>query len=96
MSGQKLMLRLYTMDQTPNSQQALANIRRLLNEDVSVPHDLEVIDILKDPAMAKRDGIIAVPALLRVQPTPVRMIIGDLSDREKVSICQDIALPIPL
>ena len=84
MNEGKLMLRLYVTGQSPNSTKALANIRQLLEEELPNRYQLDVIDILDEPALAERDGIIASPTLVKRHPPPVRRIIGDLSDRENV------------
>ncbi len=93
MSKEELALRLYVTGQTPNSKKALANIEQLL-EEMLCPHHLDLIDILEQPALAERDEIIATPTLVRLQPPPVRKIIGDLSDREKVLAGLDIAVSV--
>jgi len=94
MSKEELALRLYVTGQSPNSEKASANIQQLLEEVVPNRHQLEVIDILNEPALAERDGIIATPTLVRLQPLPVRRIIGDLSDWEKVLSSLDVAAPL--
>ena len=92
MSKEELALRLYVTGQSPNSEKALANIEQLLGE-MSYQHHLDVIDILEQPALAERDGIIASPTLVKRNPPPVRRIIGDLSDRENVLSSLDVAAP---
>ncbi len=92
MNEEKLMLRLYVTGQSPHSRKALENIQQLLKEVVPSRHKLEVIDILNEPALAERDGIIASPTLVKRHPPPVRRIIGDLSDNEKVLSSLGIAV----
>ncbi len=84
MNEEKLMLRLYVTHQSPNSTKALANIQKLLQEVVPNRYQLDVIDVLNEPALAEQDGIIASPTLVKRHPPPLRRIIGDLSDRDKV------------
>ncbi len=93
MSEEKLILRLYVTGQSLNSEKASANIRKLLDEETPDRYQLEIIDVLKQPARAEQDGIIATPTLLKLQPLPVCRIIGDLSNRERVLSGLGIALP---
>ncbi len=93
MSKEELVLRLYVTGQSLHSTKALANIEQLLGE-MSCRQHLDVIDVLEQPAMAEQDGIIATPTLVRLHPLPVRRIIGDLSDHEKVLSGLDIAVSV--
>lgn len=77
-------LRLYITGRTPQSQRALLNLRNLLESELQSEYELEVIDILEYPDLAEREKILATPTLVRRQPEPVRKLVGDLSDREKV------------
>lgn len=86
-----LQLRLYVAGQTPRSVAALANLRRFCEERVQGKYRLEVIDLLKHPKLASGDQILAVPTLVRRLPPPMRKIIGDLSNREKLLIGLDLA-----
>jgi circadian clock protein KaiB len=79
-------LRLYVAGQTPKSIAALANLRRICEEHLAGQYKIEVIDILKEPDRAKRDEVFAVPALVRKLPEPMRKIIGDLSNTERVLV----------
>ena len=83
-------LRLYTAGQTPRSIAALANLRKLCEEHLAGRYSIEVVDLLKDPALARGDQILAVPTLVRKLPTPVRKIIGDLSNTERVLVGLDL------
>jgi len=83
-------LRLYVAGPTPRAVRALENLKRLCTEHLGGKYSIEVIDLLKTPALAKGDQIIAVPTLVRKLPVPVRNIIGDLSDTEKVLIGLDL------
>lgn len=86
----RYLLRLYITAQTPNSTRALANIKRLCQEELEDSCELEVIDILQKPHLAEEDKIIAVPTLVKKLPSPIRRLVGDLSDREKVLLGLDI------
>lgn len=94
MNEEKIMLRLYVTGRSPNAEKALASIQKLLAEQMPDDYQLEVIDILKQPALAEQDRIIATPTLVKRHPPPVRRIIGDLSDREKVLSVLAIEVPM--
>jgi circadian clock protein KaiB len=79
-------LRLYIAGQTPRAAAAFANLKRICEEHLAGKYRIEVIDLLVTPQLAKGDQIIAVPTLVRKLPEPVRKIIGDLSDTEKVLV----------
>ncbi len=79
-------LRLYVAGSTPRSLAALANLRRLCEAHLAGRYRIEVVDVLADPAQAVRDQIFALPTLVRQLPPPVRKIIGDLSDTERVLV----------
>jgi len=87
----KLHLRLYVAGQTPRSAAALTNLRQVCEERVPGKYEIEVIDLLKKPQLASGDQILAVPTLVRSLPQPIRKIIGDLSNKEKLLIGLDIA-----
>lgn len=79
-------LRLYTAGQTPRSLAALANLKRLCEENLKGKYRIEVIDLMANPRLAKEHQIVAIPTLVKKRPTPLRQIIGDLSDREKALV----------
>ncbi len=83
-------LRLYVAGQTPKSIQAFENLKRIGDTHLSGRYKIEVIDLLKNPKLAKGDQIVAVPTLVRRLPPPIRKIIGDLSNTERVLIGLDI------
>jgi circadian clock protein KaiB len=83
-------LRLYVAGQTPKSIAALANLKKLCEKHLPGRYTVEVIDLMKDPALAQRDQIIAIPTLIRQLPEPLKRIIGDLSNSEKVLVGLDI------
>ena len=83
-------LRLYVAGQTPRAVQAFANLTRICEEHLAGKYRIEVIDLLKSPQLARGDQIVAVPTLVRKLPEPVRKIIGDLSNTEKVLVGLDL------
>ena len=84
------VLKLYVAGNTPNSVRALRTLKNILEEEFKGVYALKVIDVLKNPQLAEEDKILATPTLSKVLPSPVRKIIGDLSDREKVLIGLDL------
>lgn len=83
-------LRLYVAGQTPKSIAAIANLNKLCEEHLSGRYKIEVVDLMKNPALAQRDQIVAIPTLIRQLPEPLKRIIGDLSNAEKVLVGLDI------
>lgn len=83
-------LRLYVAGQTSRSIGALENLERLCEEHLAGKYSIEVIDLLKNPQLARGDQILAVPTLVRKLPEPVRKIIGDLSNAERVLVGLDL------
>jgi circadian clock protein KaiB len=79
-------LRLYIAGQTPKSILALKNITKYCQEHLSGQYTIEIIDLLKSPQLAEGDQIFAIPTLVRKFPEPLRKIIGDLSNEEKVLV----------
>jgi circadian clock protein KaiB len=82
----KWELRLYIAGQTPKSVLALKNITRYCEQHLAGDYSIEVIDLLKTPQLAEGDQIFAIPTLVRRLPEPMRKIIGDLSNEEKVLV----------
>jgi len=82
-------LRLYIAGQTPRSMAALANLRKICAEHLPPECSIEVIDLVERPQLARRDQILAIPTLVRNLPCPVRKIIGDLSNTERVLVGLD-------
>ena len=83
-------LRLYVAGQTERSVRAFDNLKKLCEEHVAGQYRIEVIDLLRDPKLARGDQIVAVPTLVRKLPEPLRKIIGDLSNTEKVLVGLDL------
>ena len=83
-------LRLYVAGQTARSLQAFANLKRICEEHLDGRYQIEVIDLMRNPELAKGDQIFALPTLVRKLPQPVRKIIGDLSNTERVLVGLDL------
>lgn len=90
MKPTKYTLKLYVTDHTASSQQAVLNIKSICEQELNNEYELEVVDVLKNPQLAENEKIIATPTLIRELPTPLRRIIGDLSQREKVLLGLDL------
>lgn len=86
----KVKLKLYITGQTPKSQRAIANMRRICNKELTSQHQLVIIDVLERPQLAEDERILATPTLIKELPLPPRRIIGDLSDSNKVLLGLDI------
>lgn len=85
-SSQACELKLYVAGQTPRSMLAIYNLRKICETHMEFTYSVEIIDLLENPHLAEGDQIIAVPTLIRVLPEPIKRIIGDLSETEKVLI----------
>jgi circadian clock protein KaiB len=86
----KWNLRLYVAGQTPKSLTALANLKRICDEHMNGQYAIEVIDLMDNPQLAQRDQIVAIPTLVRELPSPLKRIIGDLSNTERVLVGLDV------
>jgi circadian clock protein KaiB len=84
--------RLYVAGSSPNSAKAIANLRALCNEILQNRHEIEVVDVLKEPHRALKDGVLLTPMLVKLSPAPVSKIIGSLNDRQPV--LQALGLPL--
>ena len=89
--GRKYVLKLYVTGQTPNSVRAIANLKSVLEKDLKGMYELKIIDVQKNPQLAEDEKILATPTLSRVLPLPIRRIIGDLSEKDKVLLGLDLA-----
>lgn len=89
----KYLLKLYVTGQTPRSQRAIANLRRICDEDLGGEYEMLIIDVLERPQLAEDEKILATPTLVKELPVPIRRIIGDLSDSDRVLLGLDL-LPI--
>ena len=86
------VLRLYVAGQTPKCMRAFANLKRICEEYLADRYRIEMIDLLLDPALARGDQILAVPTLVRRAPEPVKKIIGDLSNTQRVLAGLEVAV----
>ena len=90
LDSQKYELRLYVTGMTPRSSEAFETIKKLCEEHLQGRYSLEVIDIYQHPELAKDEQIIAVPTLIKTLPAPLRRLIGNLSDQERVLLGLDV------
>ena len=87
---ERYVLRLYVTGSTARSTRAIANVRRICEDYLKNRYDLEIIDIYQQPMLAKGDQIIAAPTLVKSLPAPLRKLIGDMSDKERVLMGLDV------
>jgi circadian clock protein KaiB len=90
MSEETFDLRLYVAGQTPKAVRAFANLRKICDEHLAGRYRIEVIDLLENPTLGQGDQILALPTLVRRLPTPIKKIIGDLSNTERVLVGLDL------
>lgn len=84
-------LRLYIAGDSPKSRAALANLTRICEEQLPGQYEIEVIDLVKEPKLAKAHQIVAIPTLIRQLPEPMKRVIGDLSDADKALLSLDLS-----
>ena len=84
------MLRLYVAGQTPKSVTAFANLKKICEEHLAGKYRIEIVDLIKNPTLAKGDQILAIPTVVRQLPPPVKKLIGDLANTERVLVGLDI------
>ncbi len=84
------ILTLYVTGQTPGSQRAIRNLKKICEEELKGHYELEIIDIYQQPELAKNAEIVAVPTLIKSLPAPIRRLVGDMSDRERVLVGLDL------
>ncbi len=92
-SPSEMELRLYVAGQTPKSLAAISNLKKICDKYVNAHYRIEVIDLLKNPALARDHQILAIPTLVRRLPVPISKIIGDLSDTQRVLVGLDLRGP---
>ena len=90
MASETFDLRLYVAGQTPKAGRAFANLRKICDEHLAGRYRIEVIDLVDNPALGRGDQILALPTLVRRLPTPIKKIIGDLSNTERVLVGLDL------
>jgi circadian clock protein KaiB len=86
----KFLLKLYVTGQTPRSQRAITQLRRICERELKGRYEMWVIDVLERPQLAEEQKILATPTLVKELPPPIRRIIGDLSDTEQVMLGLDL------
>ena len=86
----KYVLRLYVTGMTSRAQDAIRNIRRICDEELKGRYELEVVDVYQQPELAKKEQVIAAPTLIRELPLPLRKLVGDMSDKQKVIVGLEI------
>src|SRR5882724_11034951 len=91
---ENFVLRLYVAGQTPKCMRAFSNLKRICEQYLADRYQIEMIDLLGDPALARGDQILAVPTLVRRMPEPVRKIIGDLSNTQRVLAGLDLSIDV--
>ena len=84
------VLRLYVVGATPGSQRAISNLRAICESELAGRYELEVIDVYQRPVLAAGEQIVAAPTLIKQLPLPVRTLVGDLSDRDRVLVGLDL------
>ncbi len=89
----KCLIKLYVTGQTPRSLTAIANLRRICDEELGGRYEMVVIDVLERPQLAEDEKILATPTVIKELPPPIRRIIGDLSDTERVVLGLDLLPP---
>jgi circadian clock protein KaiB len=87
---EKYELRLYVAGETPKAARAFANLRKICEEHLAGRYSIDIIDLVENPALGRGDQILAVPTLVRKLPTPIKKIIGDLSNTERVLVGLDL------
>ncbi|WP_443747226.1 circadian clock KaiB family protein [Asticcacaulis solisilvae] len=85
-ANEHFQLRLYVAGQTPKSVRAYENLKKICEEHLAGRYTIEIIDLMKNPQLAKGDEIVAIPTLVRQLPHPIRKIIGDLSNTERALV----------
>jgi circadian clock protein KaiB len=83
-SAEKYVLRLYVTGMTPRSMRAVETVRAVCREHLDGRHELEIVDVYQQPARISEDQVFAIPTLVKIRPAPLRRIIGDMSNRERL------------
>lgn len=86
----KYLLKLYVTGKTPKSERAINNLRQICEEELNNQYEMIIIDVLERPQLAEEEKILATPTLIKQLPPPLRRIIGDLTDKEKVLLGLDL------
>jgi circadian clock protein KaiB len=88
----KYLLKLFITGQSPRSERAIANLRRICDEELKGQYEVVIIDTLERPQLAEEENVLATPMLIKQLPPPLRRIIGDLSDTEQVLLGLDLQI----
>ncbi len=88
----QFVLKLYIAGRTPRTEQAISSLKEICERDLSSAYELAVIDVLERPQLAENEKILATPTLVKELPPPIRRVVGDLSDRERVLVGLDLAI----
>lgn len=86
----RFKLRLYVTGHTPRARQAIANLERIAANELAGKYEVQIVDVLDNPQLAEDEKILATPTLIKTLPPPLRRIVGDLSDTEKVLLGLDV------
>lgn len=86
----KFILKLFVTGRTPRAETAIANLKRICEEELDGRYQLEIVDVLEDPDAAEAEKVLATPTLIKQLPPPLRRVIGDLSNKEKVLLGLDL------
>lgn len=90
MESDRYLLKLYITGKTPRTERAISNLRKLCDEVLAEEYEVEIIDVLEHPKLAEDERILATPTLIKKLPPPLRRVIGDLSDRDRVLLGLDL------
>ena len=90
MAPSRYLLKLYITGTNPRTERAIANLRQVCETDLKGDYSLDIIDVAENPEAAERDRILATPTLIKTLPLPLRRVIGDLSDKEKVLLALEV------
>lgn len=90
MAPSRYLLKLYITGTNPRTERAIANLRQVCEKDLKGDYSLDIIDVAENPEAAERDRILATPTLIKALPLPLRRVIGDLSDKEKVLLALEV------
>jgi circadian clock protein KaiB len=94
-AAQTFVLRLYVTGTSPRSKQAIANLQHICEEELEGRYQLQIVDVLEHPQLAEDEKILATPTLIKQLPLPLRRVIGDLSDKEKVLFGLEVRAVVP-
>src|SRR5207245_10930762 len=91
----KFLLKLYVTGTNPRTDRAVANLRHICETELQGQYSLDIIDVLENPGAAERDRVLATPTLIKELPLPLRRVIGDLSDKDKVLLAFELRAAAP-